>query len=106
VELPRRSTGPQRAISTDPDLRVERPAAAAPQSVGGRFDRGLRRITAERTQLLSWLVESDQAVGLRTDEEIDLRADPVIDVRSDGAPQSEEPVDVVDGVASSSPFQR
>jgi hypothetical protein len=50
--------------------------------VGGRFDRGLRRISAERTSLLSWLAESDQAEVLRTEGEIDLRDKSVVDVRA------------------------
>ncbi len=77
--------------------------------MGGRFDRGLRRITAERTSLLSWLAESDQAGVLRTEDEIDLRAEPVIDVRPDDAPATE----AVDGagqpgddLASNPLFQR
>jgi hypothetical protein len=112
VELPRRSAGPPQASDADPDLRVERPVAAAPQSVGGRFDRGLRRITAERTSLLSWLAESDQAEVLRAEEEIDLRAEPVIDVRPDDA-TTDAPVEVVseaappaEDLASTSLFQR
>ena len=82
-ELPRRTAAPPRANGNDPDPRVDRPAASAPPTVGGRFDRGLRRVTAERTQLLSWLAESDQAEGLRAETEIDLRREPVIDVRTD-----------------------
>jgi len=108
VELPRRTTAP-RASEVGPDNRAERTTAAAPQTVGGRFDRGLRRVTRERTQLLSWLADSDQAGVLRDAGDIDLRDVPVIDVREttavseSQATESSEPTEVP---ADGSLFQR
>jgi hypothetical protein len=58
--------------------------ADAPAIVGGRFDRGLRRVTREQTSLLSWLAESDQTEVLRGEPGIDLRDDVVVDL-SDGS---------------------
>jgi hypothetical protein len=112
VELPRRTTAP-RASEAGPEPRAERTAAAEPQTVGGRFDRGLRRVTREQTSLLSWLAESNTAGVLRSSPpEIDLRDDELVDVRDDA---SSEPVaddlDVVDvtesaEVPAGSLFQR
>ena len=108
VELPRRDAAPPRANDTGPEAPTERTVAAAPQSVGGRFDRGLRRLTREQTSLLSWLAESDQAESLRT-ADVDLRDDVVIDARHDDAEPVEPGPDVVNGraeVPSGSLFQR
>lgn len=95
MELPRRTTAP-RANDAGPDPRAARPAAAEPQTVGGRFDRGLRRVNREQTSLLSWLAESDTAGVLRTTAEIDLRDQPTIDV--DAAATVTDEVGLRDGI--------
>ena len=51
---------------------------SGPQVIGGRFDRGLRRLEREQTSLLSWLAESDTTEVLRTDSKVDLREDEVV----------------------------
>jgi hypothetical protein len=57
---------------------------SGPQVIGGRFDRGLRRLEREQTSLLSWLAESDTTEVLRTDSKVDLREDEVVDLRAGG----------------------
>ena len=98
MELPRRTTAP-RANEGGPEPRAARTAAVEPQTVGGRFDRGLRRLTREQTSLLSWLAESDTAGVLRTSSDLDLRDETVIDVRDGVATgPTADAVDVTDAV--------
>jgi hypothetical protein len=84
---------PQRKRSTDADAPAsgtpEPRAAATPStSLGGRFERGLRRTAREQTSMLSWLAESDDTEALRgassaaegaPTPEIDLRETPSVE---------------------------
>jgi len=71
-------------VSAEAGAQRRPTAAAGATSLGGRFERGLRRTVREQTSMLSWLAESDETEALRTwrrPVEIDLRDQPVIDVR-------------------------